>query len=244
MRKIIIYIVLSVFAFSQCDDNADRLALSYDNIEYCQDNHIIWSDGSKMLYDDGKKKNFKELLNNPDIEDMFHYRYRKGQNSYGVPQKNYDPGRIRNDAFMKKMYGSSAGSVGNNLVAISWMPHSTNKKISVTRVNGVDKKLSAISRELDNLPPDLKKYVTTTAGTFNWRKISGTSRLSGHSFGMAIDINVKYSNYWKWNKGTYKYRNQIPQEIVEIFEKHGFIWGGKWYHYDTMHFEYRPEMLR
>ena len=32
-------------------------------------------------------------------------------------------------------------------------------------------------------------------------------------------------------------------KIVEIFERHGFIWGGKWYHYDTMHFEYRPELL-
>ena len=28
-----------------------------------------------------------------------------------------------------------------------------------------------------------------------------------------------------------------------IFEKHGFIWGGRWYHYDTMHFEYRPELV-
>ena len=32
-------------------------------------------------------------------------------------------------------------------------------------------------------------------------------------------------------------------EIVEIFERHGFIWGGKWSYYDTMHFEYRPELL-
>jgi len=35
----------------------------------------------------------------------------------------------------------------------------------------------------------------------------------------------------------------MPQQIVDIFERHGFIWGGKWYHYDTMHFEYRPELL-
>jgi len=39
------------------------------------------------------------------------------------------------------------------------------------------------------------------------------------------------------------YKNKIPQGIIDIFEKHGFIWGGKWYHYDTMHFEYRPELL-
>jgi hypothetical protein len=45
-----------------------------------------------------------------------------------------------------------------------------------------------------------------------------------------------------WGKGGY--RNRMPMEIVEIFEKHGFIWGGKWGHFDTMHFEYRPELLQ
>ena len=39
------------------------------------------------------------------------------------------------------------------------------------------------------------------------------------------------------------WRNRVPAAIVEIFERHGFIWGGKWYHYDTMHFEYRPELI-
>jgi hypothetical protein len=75
--------------------------------------------------------------------------------------------------------------------------------------------------------------------------ISGTRRLSAHSFGIAIDINTAYSNYWKWDrvsKGKIRYTNTIPREIVDVFEKHGFIWGGRWYHYDTMHFEYRPEI--
>ena len=30
---------------------------------------------------------------------------------------------------------------------------------------------------------------------------------------------------------------------VDAFEAEGFIWGGRWLHYDTMHFEYRPELL-
>ncbi|MFM7757478.1 MAG: M15 family metallopeptidase [Crocinitomicaceae bacterium] len=35
----------------------------------------------------------------------------------------------------------------------------------------------------------------------------------------------------------------IPLELVEIFERYGFIWGGKWLPYDTMHFEFRPELI-
>ncbi len=38
------------------------------------------------------------------------------------------------------------------------------------------------------------------------------------------------------------YNNEIPIEIVNIFEKYGFIWGEKRYHYDTMHSEFRPEL--
>nr|WP_251827641.1 M15 family metallopeptidase [Methylovulum psychrotolerans] len=122
------------------------------------------------------------------------------------------------------------------------MPKSSKQIIKIQRINGVAGKLEQISQELDGLPAELKKFVTNTSGTFNWRVISGTKLLSNHSFGIAIDINTKFSNYWQWS-GKMQYKNAIPQKIVEIFEKHGFIWGGKWYHYDTMHFEYRPELL-
>ncbi|MCL2443985.1 MAG: M15 family metallopeptidase [Treponema sp.] len=30
---------------------------------------------------------------------------------------------------------------------------------------------------------------------------------------------------------------------MKTFESQGFIWGGKWQLFDTMHFEYRPEIL-
>jgi hypothetical protein len=77
--------------------------------------------------------------------------------------------------------------------------------------------------------------------------IAGTNRLSAHGTATAIDIATKHTSYWQWSKhgagGRYPWKNEIPFEIVEIFEKHGFIWGSKWYHYDTMHFEYRPELI-
>ena len=62
-----------------------------------------------------------------------------------------------------------------------------------------------------------------------------------HGHGVAIDIATKPAHHWRWSGRTegagIPYRNSIPFEIVGIFEKHGFIGGGKWYHYATMHFE-------
>ena len=39
------------------------------------------------------------------------------------------------------------------------------------------------------------------------------------------------------------YDNKVSWRLVEIMERHGFIWGGKWHHFDGMHFEYRPELI-
>ena len=64
-----------------------------------------------------------------------------------------------------------------------------------------------------------------------------------HAWGAAIDLNTKFADYWLWSSKSL-YSNRIPPEIVEmIFERHGFIWGGKWWHFDTMHLKYRPELL-
>ena len=52
-------------------------------------------------------------------------------------------------------------------------------------------------------------------------------------------------SYWVWDvdAGGMSWNNQMPQAVVDAFEAERFVWGGRWYHYDTMHFEYRPELL-
>lgn len=212
------------------------------------ENAIYWKDGTKMIYDDGVvKPNFDALLDNANLKDQMSICYPKGATYPNPIPVNDDPGRIRFEPFFYKMYGNSPEEVRRHLVSITWLPKSINQKIMVTSVNGVDKKLKAVSDELDQLPPEYIRYLRNPGGTFVWRKIAGTNRQSTHSFGMTLDINVQLSNYWRNDRpdknGIYTYKNQIPLKIVEIFEKHGFIWGGKWYHYDTMHFEYRPELL-
>lgn len=224
---------------------AKKLLKAYPSfLEEYENNQIIWKDGSSMQFDDGKEnKNFKELLNNPDLQDQMNFTYVVGQN-YEIPKSEKDDvGRVRYDPFFKKIYGQNAEEVRNKLVRVNWLPNYINQSILVTSVNEVNLHLKAISDDLENLlriKPQYLKYLKGMGGTFRWRTISKSKQLSPHSFGISIDINVPYSNYWQWS-GVENYRNRIPMEIVEIFEKHYFIWGGKWYHYDTMHFEYRPE---
>lgn len=228
---------------SPVDRNMQKLVNAYpDFLAKAEGNKIIWKDGTSMIWDDGKgKKSFDQLEADPDLEDMFLFPYPKDS---AIFRENYDPGRIRNEAFFKKMYGSTQAQASATLVSAPWITREP--ALRITNVNGVDKALHAVVKELEQMPA-MRKYLTTPGGTFNWRMIAGTTRLSAHSFGMAVDINVQYSDYWRWSPEfkagkSLVYHNQIPLEIVHVFERHGFIWGGKWYHYDTMHFEYRPEL--
>jgi hypothetical protein len=98
------------------------------------------------------------------------------------------------------------------------------------------------------LNPAYRAYLEHLGGTYNHRFIAGTQTLSPHAFGIAIDLSTWHANYWRTDAlppgATHApWKNAIPSEIVDAFESEGFIWGGRWYHFDTMHFEYRPELL-
>ncbi|KAB0612507.1 bifunctional C40 family peptidase/M15 family metallopeptidase [Campylobacter hyointestinalis] len=204
------------------------------------DNVAIFEDGSSMIYDDGVKKDFKALLKNPSIKDMFSLDYNALK---PLDEELIDAGRIRNSEFFSKLYGKNKEEVISNLVDVVWLKDSVNKKIKFNAKFGAAASLQKVSDELNELikkDPNLLKYIDNIAGTFNYRNIAKTDQLSAHSWGIAIDINVANSHYWQWHK---KYKNLIPKEIVYVFEKNGFIWGGRWEHFDTMHFEYRPELM-
>lgn len=225
-----------------------RLKVAYpDYVAGLEGNDVVFKDGTRLPFDDGRDKTFEEWLAGPDIEDMFRLPYPRGR-AAGAPAQNFDPGRARNAAFFSKIYGDCRKpGFSKSLVAVAWLPSKTRQRLLVTTINGVAEKLKAISAELDALPAKFNVFLVPAAGAFNCRAIAGSGRRSAHGYGIAVDLAVRHSQYWRWAPSgvdsTPAYRNEIPREIVDIFEKHGFIWGGRWYHYDTMHFEYRPELL-
>ncbi|MEZ5773873.1 MAG: M15 family metallopeptidase [Hyphomicrobiaceae bacterium] len=210
-------------------------------------NDLVMRDGTRMAIEDGRTgKSLDELLEKPDIAEQFHFPYPRG--AAGVPPaRDTDPGRIRYEPLFEKIYGScEAGVVERHLVPVKWLPRHGGGRVMFTEVAGAAKALAAVSAELDALPDRFMRYLKPHRGSYNCRMIAGTRRHSMHAYGAAIDIQLY--GYWRDVKpdksGLYRYpvKDPLPQEIVDIFEKHGFIWGGKWYHFDTMHFEYRPEL--
>lgn len=219
---------------------ANALAKAYPDCIKGYDNGLLkFADGTTMPFDDGKTKSFEQRLDNADAEDMMErYVDYNGE----PPAYLSDAGRTRCEQLFKKMYGNTSSEVSKQLTTVDWF----GQKLKFSSTNGAADSLRAVAREIAQ-HPDLIKYAKPSAGTFYWRTVRGAKRLSAHSFGIAIDVCTSRSNYWRWdNPGrgeTAKigYRNAFPHQLAEIFARHGFIWGGNWYHYDTMHFEFRPE---
>lgn len=67
------------------------------------------------------------------------------------------------------------------------------------------------------------------AGCYYPRFIAGSTTLSNHSFGLALDFNVPGNQ-----RGTV---GEMNREVVAIFKYWGFGWGGDWAWTDPMHFE-------
>ncbi len=202
---------------------------------------LVLPDGTSIPWDDGKTKTFEEKLAAPDVEDAFSIPYRTGKIE-PVTESDHDPGRIRLDALFRHAYGKSEKDVG--IVRVPFL--GKDRTLPVNRkAEAAFRRVEARLEKALAADPSLEPFFRDVGGTFVWRSIAGTDRQSAHSYGVSIDLNVKLSDYWRWQKPgePLVWKNRVPQAIVDAFEAEGFIWGGRWYHYDTMHFEWRPELF-
>ncbi|WP_432662175.1 M15 family metallopeptidase [Wukongibacter baidiensis] len=205
--------------------------------------YVVMKSGKKILYDDKRTKGFQEKLANPDLQDMMEQVYPLS-NVTKLMDKEFDPGRIRVYTLLKEVYGGSNQQVQSNLCNVK-MGY---KNYPFNQNNKAADKLRASMNEITSLAKTKQQiyaFLFPASGTFNYRYIAGTNRLSPHSFGIAVDLKRDKRDYWKWasREDGEKRLKSYPREIVEVFERNGFIWGGKWGHFDILHFEYRPELI-
>ena len=117
----------------------------------------------------------------------------------------------------------------------------------------VEEKILAAAR----IDPQVRAWMNNirTVEGWSWRTIAGTQTRSLHSYGIAIDLIPRVTGgreqFWRWAADRredwwnipHSGRYHPPQAVISAFESLGFIWGGKWLFFDTMHFEFRPEVF-
>ncbi|MDR2632753.1 MAG: M15 family metallopeptidase [Treponema sp.] len=117
----------------------------------------------------------------------------------------------------------------------------------------VEARIQELAKNDPQIPGWIKNIQSITG--WNWRNVAGSTSISFHAYGVAVDLLMKpqagMETYWQWTaaKGIdwrsvpAEKRQNPPLAVIRAFEEQGFIWGGRWPRYDTMHFEYHPELL-
>ena len=220
-------------------DLDDLIAIYPDFLRGHDGAHLFWRDGHRTPIGGQRSATPETIVAQPTIRDLYAWPYPLG--SVDTTEPMGDPGRARPAELFTRLYGDCAkGDVESKLTAVRW---AAGRTVRFTRVNGAADALAAVAREIDALGPDYARYVWPISGTYNCRNIAGSDSKSMHAYGAAIDLAARYGAYWRWGSRP-AHERAIPWPIIAAFERHGFIWGGKWAHFDSFHFEFRPEIIR
>lgn len=86
--------------------------------------------------------------------------------------------------------------------------------------------------------PGVLKHVTHFSGSYNYRPVRGSSRLSCHAFGAAIDFDAENLPFSYGPASP----TEMPQQVVDAFDSVGAFWGGLYKsRKDKMHFQWARE---
>jgi hypothetical protein len=161
----------------------------------------------------------------------------------------------RSEAFLERLFGAGSWKESaSRIVTLDFLgyPVKVHQRIAEA-LRSVASDCNALRRT----DPQAARFLggLSKIDGFNYREVAGTLTRSYHSYGLAVDLIPKsYGGkdpYWRWAMDRtdqwwatpYERRWMVPASIVAAFEKQGFVWGGKWMFFDTMHFEYRPEIF-
>ena len=73
-------------------------------------------------------------------------------------------------------------------------------------------------------------------GCFNYRKMRGGTDWSTHSWAVAIDLSPA-KNAMHTPKAKAQFNKPEYKPMLDIFKKHGFVWGGDLWGKDCMHWQ-------
>jgi hypothetical protein len=204
----------------------------------------IFFSGGRMLYE--------AHLSEAERYDPILYRYEQGPLT-GILESVPYPVNRSND-FFEALIGRSEAQIVSSCRWVDFLDHRVfMHEICTGSLERIDNAL----RQRAESSSEVRAYIDDIKIVFSLdrRQVHGTGHLSVHAFGIALDIVPRdYGGkqvYWRWSRAWNENWEKMglaerwapPDQVIEVFEQEGFIWGGKWYHFDTIHFEYRPEII-
>lgn len=112
----------------------------------------------------------------------------------------------------------------------------TTKQVkSITCHKLIAESLSRILQQIkDKCYKSYMSRVNLFGGVYEFRRVSGSAKLSLHAYGAAIDLDPERNGRGIPYDGGF---NMISPVVVDIFRSEGWKWGGDFINPDCMHFE-------
>jgi len=222
-----------------------------DSVTYTDDDVTFIMGGRPIHFRDGRMLG-EERLDEVEEFDPIFYRYSLDPLVAPPPLTNLP---TYSTDYLEALFGRAEDQVRRNCRSLSFLDHNLFvNDIILEPLRGVEREIQDAARR----DPEVAQWLAelNVAYSFLFRDIAKSRTRSLHGFGLALDLVPRsYGGrqvYWQWSRvqdreGWYRIplsqRWSPPQEVIEAFEHHGFVWGGKWSRFDTVHFEYRPEIL-
>lgn len=222
-----------------------------DEVTFHGDDAVFSAGGRAIHFQDGRML-AEDRLGEVDRYDPFFYSYALGPLK-GPPPLNENP--VRSTDVLELLFGRTEAEIRRHCGSATFLNHRLFiNSLAIEPLRAVEREILAAAQR----DPEVAGWIEDLDIAFSFmdKGIAGSTSRSYHAWGLAVDlVPDSYDGkqvYWRWSRvfnreGWHRIplaqRWSPPQAVIEAFERHGFVWGGKWAHFDTIHFEYRPEIL-
>lgn len=222
-----------------------------DSVTFVEDDAVFAMRGREIHFRDGRMVDGDRLDRADDCDPIF-YDYPLGALTRALPIE--DRPTYCTD-WQESLFGRTESEIREHGRSTRFLDHRLFvNELLVGPLAEVERDLRAAARS----DAAVRRWIDQLRVTYSFidREIAGSENRSQHAWGFAVDfMPITYDGkavYWRWSRALDRQgwsriplerRWSPPQRVIEIFEEHGFVWGGKWGYFDNMHFEYRPAIL-
>jgi hypothetical protein len=137
---------------------------------------VLMSDGQALPASPARAVDGAARLEGATLGDQFATPYPLAFDLNGRRRPWFDPGRVRDEAFMRALWFQSEAAARASLFRVEYRGAGVTADFPVTTRHCAHVQAAAALAEVAALGPEMDPFFRDPAGSFNWRPIAGTER--------------------------------------------------------------------